>query len=129
MTLVTLVSEHEHHSKTKKKITYSIQSNPGGRLEEWTSIRNTKRRYRKQLCNFLKVSMQWYLTLKQCSPLWHIKTDSIKEHCRPIEMGGGRNWKLGIQEAEDSEIEEVVLRIQGIMCNRDLPPILSPFKV
>jgi hypothetical protein len=58
-----------------------------------------------------------------------MKTDSIKERCRPIEMGGGRSWKLGIPESEDSEAEEVILRIQGIVCNRDLPPILSPFKV
>ena len=46
-----------------------------------------------------------------------------------MEMGGNRCWKLGIQESEESEIEEVILRIQGIVCNRDLPPIQSPFKV
>ena len=46
-----------------------------------------------------------------------------------MEMGGDRCWKLGIQELEDSETEEVILRIQGIVCNRDLPPIRSPFKV
>jgi len=46
-----------------------------------------------------------------------------------METGGNRSWKLGVQESEDSEIEEVVLRIQGIVCNRELPPIRRPFKV
>ena len=44
-----------------------------------------------------------------------------------MEMGGSRCWKLGMQESEDSEIEEVVLRIQGVVCNRNLPPIQKPF--
>ena len=43
--------------------------------------------------------------------------------------GGSRSWKLGVQESEDSEVEEVVLRIQGVACNRELPPIRKPFKV
>lgn len=46
-----------------------------------------------------------------------------------MEIGGNRSWKLGIQESEDSETEEVVLRIQGVVCNRELPPIRRPFKV
>ena len=46
-----------------------------------------------------------------------------------MEMGGNGCWKLGVRESEDSEIEEVVLRIQGVVCNRELPPIRSPFKV
>ena len=46
-----------------------------------------------------------------------------------MEMGGNRCWKLGVQEYEDSEIEEVVLRIQGVVCNCELPPIQSPFKM
>jgi hypothetical protein len=46
-----------------------------------------------------------------------------------MEMGSKRCWKLGIQESEESEIEEVVLRVQGIVCSRELPPIRSPFKV
>ena len=37
--------------------------------------------------------------------------------------------KLGFKETEDSEIDEVILRIQGIVCNRELPPIRGPFKV
>jgi hypothetical protein len=57
------------------------------------------------------------------------KTDSIKELCRPMVAGANQCWKLGVQESEDSEIEEVVLRIQGIVSNRELPPIRRPFKV
>jgi hypothetical protein len=57
------------------------------------------------------------------------KADSIKEICRPMETADNRSWKLGVQEQEDSEIEEVVLRIQGIVCSRELPPIRRPFKV
>ena len=52
MILVMLVSEYH---KAKKNLTHS---NPGGRLEEWTNIRNTKNQYSKQLRNFLKVSIQ-----------------------------------------------------------------------
>ena len=66
--------------------------------------------------------MEQFLTQKK-------KADSIKALCRPMEMGGNRCWKLGIQECEDSETEEVILRIQGIVCNRELPPIRSPFKM
>jgi hypothetical protein len=56
--------------------------------------------------------------------------DSIMELCRPMVMGGSnRCWKLGLQKSEDSEIEEVVLRIQGVVCHQELPPIRKPFKV
>ena len=46
-----------------------------------------------------------------------------------MEMGGNRCWKLGVEDPEDSEIQEVILRIQGVVCNRELPPIRKPFKV
>jgi hypothetical protein len=46
-----------------------------------------------------------------------------------MEAGGNQSWKLGVHEFEDSDIEEVVLRIQGVVCNRELPPIRSPFKL
>jgi hypothetical protein len=68
-------------------------------------------------------------TLKNCLLILYQKTDSIKELCRPMEMGGNGSWKLGVQESEDSEIEEVLLRIQGVVCNRELPPIRFPFKM
>lgn len=44
-------------------------------------------------------------------------------------MAGSQNLKFGTREEGDQEAEEVVLRIQGIICNRDLPPVQKPFKV
>ena len=90
------------------------------------NVRNTKSQYTKQLRNFLKVSILSYQT-KLTNTVQ--KTDSIKGFCRPMEMGGNGCWKLGVQDPEDSEIEEVVLRVQGVVCNRELPPIRKPFKV
>jgi hypothetical protein len=46
-----------------------------------------------------------------------------------METGSNQSWKLGIKEDEDSETEEVVLRIQGVVCHRELPPIRCPFRV
>ena len=46
-----------------------------------------------------------------------------------METGGNQSWKLGIKEFEELELEEVVLRIQGVVCHRELPPIRCPFKV
>jgi hypothetical protein len=43
-------------------------------------------------------------------------------------MAVSQNWKLGTQDG-DEEAEEVILRVQGIICNRDLPPIQRPFQV
>lgn len=112
----------------KKKLT---QPNSDDRLEEWTNTRNTKNQYCKQLRNFLKVSILFFFCRKIYKHLliWYKKTDSIKELCKPMEMGNNRCWKMGVQETEDSEIEEMVLRFQGIVCNRELPPIRRPFKV
>ena len=45
-----------------------------------------------------------------------------------METGGNQSWKLGIKEFEELELE-VVLRIQGVVCHRELPPIRCPFKV
>ena len=44
-------------------------------------------------------------------------------------MAGHLNWKFGIQAGQDQVPEEVVLRIQGIVCSRDLPPIQKPYEV
>ena len=44
-------------------------------------------------------------------------------------MAESKNWKFGTQEDKDVEPEEVVLRVQGIICNQDLPPIKRPFEV
>ncbi|KAF8148179.1 hypothetical protein B0H34DRAFT_679814 [Crassisporium funariophilum] len=83
------------------------------RLDGWTDARNIKSRYRNQLRNFSK----------------RIKTNGIKNICKPMAMTASQSWKLGAQEDGDVEPEEVVLRIQGIICNQDLPPIQRPFKI
>jgi len=44
-------------------------------------------------------------------------------------MTASQSWKLGAQEDRDVEPEEVVLRIQGIICNQDLPLIQRPLKM
>ena len=44
-------------------------------------------------------------------------------------VAASQNWKLGTQENKDVDPEEVVLRVQGIICNRDLPPIQRPFEM
>ena len=46
-----------------------------------------------------------------------------------METRGNQCLKLGFQGSENPETEEVVLRIQGVVCNRELPPIRRPFKV
>lgn len=107
----------------------SLKDDTGVRLEGWMDARNTKNQYRNQLRNFSKV----------CAPKCYIqlltrkfKTDSIKSICRPMALtttgSTSQNWKLGTRKDGDVEAEEVVLRIQGIICNQDLPPI-QPFKV
>jgi hypothetical protein len=57
------------------------------------------------------------------------KTNGIKNICKPMAMTASHKWKLGAQEDGDVEAEEVVLRVQGIICNQDLPPIQKPFKM
>ena len=57
------------------------------------------------------------------------KTDGFKSICRPMAVAVSPNWKLGTKENENVEAEEVVLRIQGIICNQELPPIERPFEV
>jgi hypothetical protein len=88
--------------------------------------RNTKNQHRNQLRNFSKVSIKIrFLQLL----IRKFKTDSIKSICRPMAVAVSQNWKLGTREDGDEEAEEVILRVQGIICNRDLPPIQRPFQV
>jgi len=44
-------------------------------------------------------------------------------------LAGSQNWKFGTQENGEVEAEEVVLRLQGIICNRELPPIQRPYQM
>jgi len=44
-------------------------------------------------------------------------------------LAGSQNWKFGTQKNGEEEAEEVVLRLQGIICNRELPPIQRPYQM
>ena len=102
-----------------------MKDDTGVLLEGWMDARNTKNQYRNQLRNFSKVwAPKCYIQLLTRK----FKTDSIKTICRPMAMTTSRNWKFGTRKDGDVEAEEVVLCIQGIICNQDLPPI-QPFKV
>jgi len=106
----------------------SLNDGIGARLERWMDARNTKNRYRIQLRNFLKVSQSKYTT-RLLIFLSCFKDDSIRNVSKPMAMAGSHNWKFGTQEDGDEEAEEVVLRIQGVICSRELPPIQKPFKM
>jgi len=85
----------------------------------------------KQLCNFLEVSATKKLNIRMELTLCN-KVDGIKDNCKIIGVGMGAKgcWKLcAAQNTEGSELEEVVLRVQGIICKCDLPPIWKPFCV
>ena len=108
--------------------TLNLKDDTGVRLEGWTSARNSKNRYRKQLRNFSKVcAPKRYIQLLTRKS--NLKTDSIKSICRPMAMAMSQNLKLGTREDGEIEAEEVVLNIQGIICNQDLPPIQKLFEV
>jgi len=93
---------------------YIMKENTGVRLEGWTNARNSKKQYRNQLRNFSKVctSEHSIQLLTKTS-----KTDSIKNICRLMAIAGSQNWKFSIRENGDVEAKEVILRIQGIICN------------
>jgi len=63
---------------------------------------------------------------------WHNKVDGIKDNCKVMGMGTGVKgyWKLcTAQNVDGSELEEVILHVQGIICKCELPPIRNPFYV
>jgi hypothetical protein len=37
-----------------------------------------------------------------------------------------KSWKLIRKDDEDGIFEEIVLRVQGILCGKSLPPIRKP---
>jgi len=86
----------------------------------------SKKQYHNQLRNFSKVCTSEHLIQSLTKKS---KTDGIKNFCRPMAIAESQNWKFSIQKDSDVEAEEVVLCIQGIICNRELPPIQKPSKV
>lgn len=88
--------------------------------------RNTKNRYHNQLRNFSKVySSKYSIQILNRK----FKTNSIKSIHRPMAKAASQNWKLASKEKDNEEAEEVILRVQGIICNQDLPPIERPFEM
>ncbi|KAF9455429.1 hypothetical protein BDZ94DRAFT_1367666 [Collybia nuda] len=53
-----------------------------------------------------------------------LKSDGASTHARPIKSGG--IWKLASPKEGSEELEELVLRVQGILCKKDLPPLHKP---
>ncbi|EDR14700.1 uncharacterized protein LACBIDRAFT_321922 [Laccaria bicolor S238N-H82] len=55
--------------------------------------------------------------------------NGMSDFCSVAEVDKPRCWKLTKTNIEDNSQEEVVLRIQGIVCNASLPPVKRPFKM
>ena len=53
----------------------------------------------------------------------------MSEFCSVEEVEKPRCLKLTKTNVDDNSQEEVVLRVQGIVCNSSLPPIKRPFKM
>jgi hypothetical protein len=52
----------------------------------------------------------------------------MAQHCTIESVRSPKSWKLSCTNSSN-EKEEVVLRIQGIVCDKNLPPIKQPFTV
>jgi len=77
----------------------------------------------------MQLCQGWWIKLWNISPqLIDDKIDGIKNVCKPMAMAGHMNWKF-VQAAQDQVPEEVVLRIQGIVCSWELPPIRRPYEM
>jgi hypothetical protein len=53
----------------------------------------------------------------------------MSDFCSVVEVDKPRCWKLTKTNIDDNSQEEVVLRIQGIVCNACLPPVKRPFEM
>ena len=80
----------------------------------------------KQLRNFDTVSYDVWYHLNML--IKRYKDVGMKNLCQVATSDGNRTWRL-IQVIDDNNAEEVVLRIQGIICSKTLPPINHPFRV
>jgi hypothetical protein len=52
----------------------------------------------------------------------------MAQHCSVASIDQPKSWKLS-RTNSSNEKEEVVLRIQGIVCDKNLPPIKRPLRV
>lgn len=56
-------------------------------------------------------------------PACRIQEDGVAKDAEPVHINRPSSWKLATAVGEEGEKEELVLRIQGIICDRNLPPI------
>jgi hypothetical protein len=82
--------------------------------------------WQKQLRNFDTVSYRDSYHLNKFTK--QSKDVGMKNLCQVASSDRNRTWRL-IQVIDDNNAEEVVLRIQGIICSKTLPPINHPFRV
>ena len=54
------------------------------------------------------------------------QNNNIAEQVEPIKVERPHCWKLATVPNSNGEQEEMVLRLQGIICDRNLPPIERP---
>ncbi|KIJ90497.1 hypothetical protein K443DRAFT_15184 [Laccaria amethystina LaAM-08-1] len=55
--------------------------------------------------------------------------NGMSESCSVVEVEKPRCWKLTKTNVDDNSQEEIVLRVQGVICNASLPPVKRPFKI
>ena len=53
----------------------------------------------------------------------------MSDFCSVVEVDKPKCWKLTKISIDDNSQEEVVLHIQGIVCDASLPPMKRPFKM
>ena len=58
----------------------------------------------------------WSLTIFQSST-------GLADKAEVTEYDAPRSWRITIPTQDNNTFEEVVLRLQGIVCGKDLPPI------
>lgn len=82
--------------------------------------------WQKQLRNFNTVSYVISYYLDELIKLY--KNDGMKNLSQVATSDGNRTWRL-IQVIDEDNAEEVVLRVQGVICSKALPPINHSFHV
>lgn len=78
-----------------------------------------------QLAEYGKVSLDLASCQKQ-KILKHYQENGIIKNTQPIQIKRPRCWKLATAPDDQSNQEELVLRPQGIICDRNLPPVKRP---
>jgi hypothetical protein len=88
--------------------------------------RRAKKSPAKQLLNFFEVR-QFKVLVKQLFPENHnfAEHDGLADKVTIAEYNKPRSWRITLPTQENEIFEEVIVRIQGIVCNKHLPPVLT----